>query len=839
MPQTTNSVGATMPTNVGAAAPTSTGAVVPIYKFSNHEEFGHRHEAAVRAEYELEKKEVDSFNDKKMTFQAWIVKKGAWQMYTILADLRGMKELQPQVGQSFFFEFAVGNESYRDAFRGQRRESTMNLGENWADHVEFTVSISRTKAKNISEFYLKPLTNEKVVLPGSISPDPSRAVPIQITLRASKATMQAELGALHKLQAGNASEEGQAAFTYLMDFENPTHHVNLFDHFPQMQPSNIKLPTLRRDVQALDRDQMAAYRGLGSVANGVCFVPGGPGAGKTTWTLNMAMLAQSVDRPPKILYMIDLNKSADDAANRVQANYHKHGLDRTVIRMRSWPTVRFLNPTRPVPDATSNLDGTQTWGAVQELKTLSPDDKPVQTEPLPVDCDDDDEEDESSRYSSNKSEIEDDEAFRSMETANFTIGFLAELQANGERDPLTAPTLDRAALELYRRHRGWFGSVEDALDDATDETLTAAQHREAIEALRVALISLYHAVLTTADFIVTTPVAAKRHLTDVFKPKIVILDEAGHARELSAMIPLAFFEPKVWFFTGDHRQTDPYSAARGDDNYSCQLKISTMERAAVNGAIPYQLLLNHRARGILERLPSRMFYGGAMRSNRDDKILLPSNTSRYPFCTSQYPASTLHLLDWLRDLSGDMWFTVPRAVVHNTNLSMPVQCGTSYWNPGHHAFVMKQVKYLLQDPLFLQPSPAKAGEKARPGTIMIMSPYREAVCRYRDAIEEAIADRKDRSRVMALTIDTAQGQEADVVILDMVRLISTPHLEDAKRLCVAITRARQAELVIMSERMVRGQGKFVSTGNLRTIWQACEKVNQAGEREGVIARVAM
>jgi hypothetical protein len=51
----------------------------------------------------------------------------------------------------------------------------------------------------------------------------------------------------------------------------------------------------------------------------------------------MAALAQAGESQVKILYLLDINSPADDAADRVQAIYNKLRQDKVVIRLRSWP----------------------------------------------------------------------------------------------------------------------------------------------------------------------------------------------------------------------------------------------------------------------------------------------------------------------------------------------------------------------------------------------------------------------------------------------------------------------------------------------------------------------
>jgi hypothetical protein len=123
---------------------------------------------------------------------------------------------------------------------------------------------------------------------------------------------------------------------------------------------------------------------------------------------------------------------------------------------------------------------------------------------------------------------------------------------------------------------------------------------------------------------------------------------------------------------------------------------------------------------------------------------------------------------------------------------------------------MRQVALLLGDTSFTQPPVAEdLSAPALPGDILILSPYKAAVTKYRIAASKLP---KGGDRVRVLTIDTAQGQEADVVFLDMVKRQSTEHAENPKRLCVALTRARQAEVILMSAGMGSGQSDL---GRLR------------------------
>jgi hypothetical protein len=122
----------------------------------------------------------------------------------------------------------------------------------------------------------------------------------------------------------------------------------------------------------------------------------------------------------------------------------------------------------------------------------------------------------------------------------------------------------------------------------------------------------------------------------------------------------------------------------------------------------------------------------------------------------------------------------------------------SFWNPMQHAWVVEQVKCLLDDDEFQSLS-------GGPGTIMIQTPYSTAYRQYLGEVKQWPLNWQ--SRVQVLTVDKAQGNQADVVFLDMVRTSSVGFMDDAQRLNVAITRARQAEVIIMHVRMNYRQTK--------------------------------
>lgn len=209
--------------------------------------------------------------------------------------------------------------------------------------------------------------------------------------------------------------------------------------------------------------------------------------------------------------------------------------------------------------------------------------------------------------------------------------------------------------------------------------------------------------------------------------------------------------------------------------------VSMMERADRAGAVRNSLLINHRAYGGLQRLASCMFYNQKMISGHSEDEL--------------FPPSVQHLQRFLeRFMEPGSKCREPRLVAFNPKIG-EARVGTSWFNEDHGVWVMERVVELLSDPMFRQ-----VGKTDR-GTILIIAPYKEAYVKYKKSIQnlpKAWAARLGvERRVEARTIDTVQGGEADFVFLDMVRSVATDFTDDPNRLCVALTRARQAEVVLM------------------------------------------
>ena len=253
--------------------------------------------------------------------------------------------------------------------------------------------------------------------------------------------------------------------------------------------------------------------------------------------------------------------------------------------------------------------------------------------------------------------------------------------------------------------------------------------------------------------------------------------------------------------------------------FAKQLTVSMMERASLSGAVSHALMLNHRAHGNLERVASELFYDGKMRSG------IPTD--------KRSPPTQAHVHEYMNRVVGKEC-AEPRALVHLAYAQEAME-GRSFYNAKHQAWILARVIELLGDDKF-----RRVDEPCKPGSIMIIAPYQAAISQYRSLVSSRLSQ-SVQERVDIRTVDTAQGHqvskplspipgtssqadmhEADVVFLDMVRTSAPGFMDDAHRLCVAITRARQAEFIVMNPRMLRrsnAEGMLWDTDYLMPMWR--------------------
>ncbi|KAK0660836.1 P-loop containing nucleoside triphosphate hydrolase protein, partial [Cercophora samala] len=809
--------------------------VSPIYSFSSVAEFARIHKAGTENEFLQDARLIDEINAQGFKFDAWLITRirqttkrseylllvqpgshgegkmpsqgaggkvrvafadGTFSAYWDVARIENPVALlgssSSPLGKLPAYKVTVPTAQYHEVLDKPIFASTGSSPSSTAaspTHLSPEASSSPTKNSLDSSAVNRPgpdrdFHDHKSTLypaPGlSLELNPIDVIKVNFHLFASESTKDSEIGALESLYGRhqNATDRQLDAFSYFVTLKNPAFVVNVYEQLPHMKKA-LDRPgwhntSLGKRFQMLNAQQKEAYlHGFEHLPCGICILPGGPGAGKTHFNLftiamaqsePMARLGKRQNDSAKVLFIVDMNSPVDDVANRMVRLYQDLGMKKSIIRMKGWGSeVRRSDKLNQAEDA-----------AAGEIVNV-----------------------------------------------DFTNQFLATVKEMTTGNPPTAtckaPSLDEAAWKRYEEYQDTqYESIKKYMDEelfGKEESLVVPLR------FRNLVYSLYRDTLADADFIATTPVAAANHFKGMFKPDLVFFDESPHARELCNLIAIANFNPIVWIFCGDHRQTVPYvgSAGSGSENpYARQMQVSMMERAARAGVIRHELLINHRAYGNLHRLASGLWYDGRMVSGT-------AQTTNRPL---------VHVRNYLSRTIGSKPCGVPRLVVHLKGSVGEKVEGTSCWNPSHTAWVMARVKELLADQHFRKP------DRMEPGTILIISPYKSAFHHYKKELKKL--PQWAQKRVEARTVDVSQGHEAEFVFLDLSKDRSTDFLDDPNRLCVALTRARLGEVVMMSGNMIYSDHFNNRSKHLRRMYAACidrstPATSENGNENGLLA----
>ncbi|KAL8387151.1 hypothetical protein RB595_010120 [Gaeumannomyces hyphopodioides] len=798
----------------------------PIYTFDSIDQYENTYRSGTEFEMSLEQGIVDNFNKAEHVFPTWVVCRlrnsdGRQQwIYALKADnkLEGF----PKPGDRCMIAInnnATGRDPASREWSADRIELPHGSLKTYA---VFRVSMP---AHIATETILKPVMDTDCTLASdTLDLNDSEMTYSMITLdEYEDVTSKAELGALDTLIAGvgEDSERARQVFDWIRTFKDPAFNVNLFDDLPHMRnhidnPDALP-PKLKALVERLNPLQKAAF--IDQLANlpcGVGIIPGGPGGGKTFFNMLITAIAQAslidfVDkdgnrkqRHAKVLYLLDINSPVDDATNKCVKISEDLGDDKKIVRMFGWGReyCQGLKSRKETHKA-----GAEAGAAV---------------------------------------EADDDNVHQHAMADNFLLQ--AQMAANDAglsqtKTSCCAPTLDQVAFQRFAGNKAEYPELEELLQGYLSNPCF-----DKMRELRDETYTLYRDSLDEVDFVASTPVAAVNLAGGKYMPDIVLFDEAPHARELANLIAIAHFQPMAWIFTGDFRQTGCFLGSMNKNPWETQMKMSVMERAHHANAIKHELLMNHRAYGWLHKMPSAIFYNNRMVSGISNDDMLPP--------------STRYLRTWLGRFTSSLTVYIPRLIVHQLANQSAVQVAKSWYHPGHQAWVLERCKELMTDRNFL------SVDGGSPGSILIIAPYREAFLRYKRAVEKLDSELREQirekvhrhltyarsadsaydsdglgsasefsageerdavvrieelekslPRIEARTIDRVQGHEADVVFIDLVRGWPSPFLDDPKRLAVATTRARQAEIYMMPTQMA--DKVPTKTTYLRHIFESC------------------
>ena len=275
-------------------------------------------------------------------------------------------------------------------------------------------------------------------------------------------------------------------------------------------------------------------------------------------------------------------------------------------------------------------------------------------------------------------------------------------------------------------------------------------------------------ILDRAQVLCCTCIGVGHQLLDGRKFTRVLLDEATQATEPASLVPLVRGARQI-VLVGDHRQLPPTVISRRAENGG--LRRSLFERLVAMGIEPMLLDTQYRMHPAISDFPNRTFYEGRL----VDGITAADRPN---------PAGLLWN-DW----------EVPMAFLPVNGGELLSPDGASKENPAEAGWVAKILENLLQ-----------AGDLEE-ADIGIITPYAGQV----RAIRDALPERNDSVEVH--TVDGYQGREKEVIIFSCVRSNSdgiVGFLSDARRLNVALTRAKRGLIVIGDPDTLRNDETWAS-----------------------------
>jgi hypothetical protein len=264
------------------------------------------------------------------------------------------------------------------------------------------------------------------------------------------------------------------------------------------------------------------------------------------------------------------------------------------------------------------------------------------------------------------------------------------------------------------------------------------------------------------------------------KVDIVWVDEASTINALDLLPLVHRFQPRLIVLTGDPNQLPPtvMSLGTGVNPYDNLLQMSALEQLPmINGTKIYRLLNNYRQVNELFTLSNTLYYQGQMLRGPGYQAREHTDFSRS--VKAALTSSTV-LNGYLKSVGGLGHRLVILDVPYNDSTT---NTGSSL-NPGTLAVSLELMANLCQ-----------AGVHRR-GSLGFMSFYSAEVDAFRTAFGPSRLDQLN----IKTSVDSSQGQQSDLTTISFTRAASREQpfgfMDNARRLCVALSRARQFQVVV-------------------------------------------
>ena len=264
---------------------------------------------------------------------------------------------------------------------------------------------------------------------------------------------------------------------------------------------------------------------------------------------------------------------------------------------------------------------------------------------------------------------------------------------------------------------------------------------------------------------------------DGTRPLFILADEAGQATEpITAVLLANAVDGGHVMIVGDEHQLAPtVRDQRAEwEGLSCSL-LARLNRAHQGLGHVVMLVIQYRMHPDIQSFPNTQYYDNALRCGLDE---WPKLIEGIPWPTKRHGA----------DRPGSAHTGIMEDEADPRHRVLYVHCSGEETKEGvspSNEMQVGAVEYLLDCVHYeYKPTP----------TILVLTPYRG-----QHSMLTQRLSKYGNSKLVVSTIDAAQGQEADLVIISLVRANATGSVgftDDAKRLNVAITRAKAGVVIV-------------------------------------------
>ena len=355
-----------------------------------------------------------------------------------------------------------------------------------------------------------------------------------------------------------------------------------------------------------------------------------------------------------------------------------------------------------------------------------------------------------------------------VETLSLKEGWQEIKEMAQQRDQYSKPTQARSRgmshdriLSLVHKGKTQRGISKETMQSMASWIKANEKIDRKVQALQEKEAQIYDAIIRDADVVLATNSMARSELLENHRFDVAVIDEGSQQMIPSTLIPVA--KAERFIIAGDHKQLPP-TVVSNEPRLKETLFEELIERYP---SLSSMLTVQYRMHEKIMRFSNIHFYGGKLVA--DERVrnhtladLKVSESAKYPQIL--HPKHPLTFVD----------MSSANAAEARSRRS------TSYYNEAEAALCVDLAKELLA-----------MGLEAE--DIGIITPYAAQIKRIKKLLEE------EDIAVETKTVDGFQGQEKEVILISFVRANDQGEigfLKDARRLNVAITRARRKLIAI-------------------------------------------